>query len=402
MQVKTGDIEEERNMKRSVFKTIGVLILAIAMSLTMGTAAFAADMGTGGTVTTNDNSVVLKKAIKITNHSGYAYEPTITYTYTLANGTAGGTVSDENGNKATFKAGSVNYLATGSEVTQTAVFSKSETATSGQNATKDLTWTFDPTQFPSAGVYRYKITETATSVAPANIGIVRPSDYDTTKYLDVYVHNNEGSLQIYGYALVDDEDTAVDKTKAKSQGWNANDDLETYDTYNITVTKTIAGTLADMTAKFPVKVTLTGNMSAANIAVAGTGDSIGINDGVVTGNLGTGKTLIIKGLPTTVKFTVAESNSTADTYAETVDTLTGITGATKVEGDLAGGATDQSVVTGGDISKATDAVAIGITNELNEVSPTNVIVRFAPYLFILGAAVLLIVMMRRRRAHREE
>ena len=395
-------------MKKNLLKRIGAVALAVAVSLTMGTAAFATDMGTGGTVETDSASVTLKKAIKVTNYSGYAYEPTITYTYTLSDGTAGGTVTDNSDPAITahYKAGKVEYLATGCTAAQTAVFSSENTATSGSNATRDLTWTFNPGAFPSAGVYRYVVAETATSVTPASIGIDRPSTYDTSKYLDVYVKNGTDGLAIYGYALVDSENSAVTSASKKSQGWNATteqqDDLDKYTTYNITVTKKITGAGADKTAKFPFTVTLTGNMANAKVAVDGTGDSIGLADGSATGTLGNDKTLIIKGLPTTVKFAVSEGNPTPDAYKATA-VVGGVSGTTAVSGaELAGGATSLDVVTGGDISKATDAITIDVTNDLDIISPTNVVMRFAPFLFIFGAAILLLVVMRRRKTQDAE
>ena len=156
-----------------------------------------------------------------------------------------------------------------------------------------------------------------------------------------------------------------------------------------------------MTAKYPFEVAITGNISAANVAVDGTGDSLSITDGTATGTLGNGKTLIIKGLPTTAKFEVSETNPTTDKYEATA-TVANITGATAVsKAELAGGA-ELAVVTGGDIAKASDAVTIDVTNELGTISPTNVVMRFAPYLFILGAAIVLLVMMRRRKTHNAE
>lgn len=390
-------------MKRNLLKRIGAIALAVAVSLTMGTAAFAEDMGTGGTVTTDSNSITLKKAIEVTNYSGYAYEPTITYTYTLSDGTAAGTVKDNKTPPITahYKAGLTTYLATGCTAAQKAEFSKNTAAPSDSMASKNLTWTFNPAAFPSAGVYRYVVTE-ATSVTPASIGIDRPSNYNPSKYLDVYVKNGENNtLAIYGYALVDDEANTVTSESAKSQGWNAGDDLDKYKTYNITITKNITGAGADMKAEFPFTVALAGNMDAANIATDGTGSSIGIASGSVTGKLGNGKTLIIKGLPNTVTFSVSEGNPTSDTYKATA-TVSGVTVDSKAEGaDLAN--EPIAVVTGGHVSTATTSpITIDVENNLGTISPTNVVMRFAPFLFIFGAAILLLVVMRRRRTQDAE
>ena len=385
-------------MRKNLLKRIGAVLLAAAMVAATCTMAFAADMEADGAMESTANSVTLKKAIKVTNYEGYAYEPTITYTYTLSSGTASGTVTDTQPITANYKAGLVTYLAASDTAVKTAVFSSETAATSGQNATKDITYTFDPSKFPSAGVYRFVVAETATSVAPASIGIVRPTGYDTSKFLDVYVKNGTSGPEIYGYALVDDEASAVTSSSAKSQGWVAGDDLDEYETYNITITKNITGDLADLQAKFPFKIALTGNMSAANVAVDGTGESIALASGTVTGNLGNGKTMIVKGLPKTVTFAVTEDNPTVDQY-KTTATVTGITGTTNASAaNLAGSATDFSVVSGGDIANATAAIAITVENNLEKISPTGLVLRYAPYIMILGAGIVLLALSRRRRA----
>ena len=50
---------------------------------------------------------------------------------------------------------------------------------------------------------------------------------------------------------------------------------------------------------------------------------------------------------------------------------------------------------------ASDKATIKFINDLSEVSPTNVVMRFAPYLFILGGAMMLLVASRRRKSDQE-
>ena len=392
-------------MKRSLWKRIGAVTLAIAVSLTMGVTSFAETNLDGGKAGSADNpagnSVTLEKAIKVTNHEGTnANAPDVTYTYTLSEDTAEGSVNDGT-TTAKFKAGKISYLASGSAAEQTVTFAKSESTTSGQSISKDLTWTFDPAAFPSAGVYRYVVTETANPADVSTIGIDRPTAYDTSKYLDVYVQNTASGLQIYGYVLVDDDST-VTSSSAKSEGWKSGDDLDAYDTYNITITNTIDGTGADLTAEFPFEVALSGELSHAAITVGGTGE-VGYDATThkATGTLGNGETLVINGLPKTALFSVTETNPTSETYQLTSE-ATGIDGATTVEDVDVEGGKPGNVLTGGDISKTTGAVAINVTNHLGSISPTNVVMRFAPFLFIFGAAILLLVVMRRRRTHDAE
>ncbi|MBQ6500436.1 MAG: hypothetical protein IJI87_03485 [Mogibacterium sp.] len=373
-------------------KTISALILALMMVLTMGTSVFADDTGSAAA---NKNTMTVKKVISVINHDGYAYEPGFTYTYTLSDGTAGGTVNDGK-NTVNLKAGSVSYLAGGSDAVQTAVFDKAN-AVSGSEASRDMSWEFDPQAFPSAGVYRFVLTETSDD--PASIGIERPENYDTSKFLDVYVQNNGSAKEIYSFILVDDA-SAVTAEASKSQGWNAGNDLDKYETYNITITNKATGALADTTAAFPYTVTLGGRIDAANIAVEGAGfDETNAN--IVKGNLKSEETMTIKGLPKTATFAVSESNPTPDTY-KTTSTVAGVNGTENAaNADFEGGAS-LDVVTGGNVSTAAEtAISIEVANNLDSISPTNVVMRFAPYLFILGGAVVLLMASRRRKAEQE-
>ena len=400
-----------------MYKRLSAITLAGAMIFATGIQAFAAedeqniDTNANNTITVNTaeaNTAVLKKAIAVTNYDGYAYEPTITYTYTLANGTADGTVTNTDITNTedltvAFKAGDINWLADDENAVKTAEFNSSNAVT-GETSSRDLTWTFAPDEFPSAGVYRYKITETP-SVDPAAIGIDRSVDYDTEKFLDVYVKNKDGEagLAIYGMVVVDDENVAVDDNSAKSEGWNINDDLEIYETYNMTITKLITGAGADMNAKFPFTVNLEGKMDSANIATETTGEQIsafGLNEdgsATVEGTLGHEASLTIKGLPKTVSFSIKETNNTRETYQVTtaVEKMEGA--ALAEEADLEGDGHEVEVLTDGAIANASGAIDIKVTNDLAAISPTGVVLRYAPYLLILAAGIVIFLVSRRRR-----
>ncbi len=391
-------------MNKKFWKKMGLAVLTTVCTAAMGVTAFAAEGNTEDLFQAAGNTVVLKKAITVINHDGFTYEPSITYTYTLSNGSASGSVTDENGRTVNFKAGSTEYLT--SAAVQTAVFSKDNEVDAGgaANASKDLSWSFDPSAFPSAGVYRFNLKETATSVDPEIIGIERKNEYDTDKFLDVYVQNRNGGLEIYGYILADDAETAVNPVSEKSQGWNAGDDLEQFETYNINITKNITGGGADLSAQFPFMVALTGELSGANIAVEGTGNDIALTEEGASAQLGNGKTLIVKGLPKTAAFAITEDNPTPDEYKATA-TVSGISGTTAAEGAaLAGNAQDLSLVADGNIANAKEAIIINVENNLGVISPTGVVLRFGPYIAILAAGIALaaVLILKRRRREQED
>ena len=382
-------------------KRLSAITLAGAMIFATGIQAFAAEGEQNNVNIAEANMAVLKKAIAVTNYDGYAYEPTITYTYTLANGPETGTVTDNTDLTVSYKSGQTDWLADGDNAAKTAEFN-SASAVDGETSSRDLTWTFAPEKFPSAGVYRYTITETA-SVDPETIGIARSEAYDPEKFLDVYVRNGDAGHEIYGMVVVDDEEDAVIEGSAKSEGWNINEDLEEYKTYNMTVTKQITGAGADMTAKFPFTVSLEGEMGSANIATEGTGEAIsefGLNEdgsATVTGTLGHEASLTIKGLPITVGFSIKETNNTRETYQATavVENMDGATLAS--EADLEGDGKEVEVLTDGAIANATGAIAVTVTNDLAAISPTGVVLRYAPYLLILAAGIVIFLVSRRRR-----
>ena len=386
-----------------MYKRLSAITLAGAMIFATGIQAFAAEGEQSNVNIAQENMAVLKKAIAVTNYDGYAYEPTITYTYTLANGTADGTVTNtDDALTVAYKAGDIKCLADGENAVKTAEFNSSNAVT-GEASSKELTWTFAPEKFDAAGVYRYTITETETTVNPAEIGIVRDEAYDPEKYLDVYVRNGDTGLEIYGMVVVDDEADAVNEGSAKSEGWNTNEDLEEYKTYNMTVTKQITGAGADMTAKFPFTVSLEGEMGSANIATEGTGEAIsefGLNEdgsATVTGTLGHEASLTIKGLPITVGFSIKETNNTRETYKATAAAVNVEDSTLAEEADLEGDGHEVVVLTDGAIAKASGAIDITVTNDLAAISPTGVVLRYAPYLLILAAGIVIFLVSRRRR-----
>lgn len=374
------------------FSKICALATSLVASLGMGCVSYAATIDNTGKAETptGDNTITIARELELnSSDGGTVYAPAITYTYELSAGDATTEGDIE------IKAGDVSYLASGSKDEVKSIYTNEDYATSGDKVNKPISFTFDPAAFPSAGVYRYKLNETATSVNPTDIGITRDADYDTEKFLDVYVTNDNGNKIITGYVLIKD----LTPTKVKSSGW-----VESYNTYTLTVTKHITGTLADKTAQFPFQITFSGEMSSSKMELgAGTGSSIimsaitpglGTTDDTrdVTGNLGNGETIIITGIPTTVKINVGEKNPTDSAYNATA-TGTGVTGGTLVTNEKIDKQSSNYVAVATDLQKTDiiDDAEIVVTNNLDSPSPTGVILYFAPYILIGGLAVLLLV-----------
>lgn len=359
------------------FKKILAILLALALIVAMSAIAFAdGEVTASGTLLCEgETTLTLKKAIDITHYGdGASYEPEITYTYELTVGDADGII----------KEGIEDAM-----IAPTTVSAEFDSDTEGDGKVeKELEWSFDLSKFPSAGVYHYVIEET-TDVDPADIGIVRDADYRTVKDLLVYVVNGTSGLEIMGYALYED---ITQDAENKIIDWTDDEDLETYATYDLKITKNITGDGADLTAEFPFTVELTGEMGHANVRVS---DNATNADGTVTADLGNGGYMYIYGLPTTVTFTVAEENPTPDTYEVTVETNTG----TAVGGDLEGG-DDLTVVVDGEVS-GEEQLEVTVTNNLDAPSPTGVAMRIAPFMAIGGAGIVFLALSKKSKKEEE-
>ena len=437
-------------MKKNLLKRIGAVALALAVSMTMGTAAFAADASTAKGVAdvaeSNETTLTIPKTIYVYNdESTNVYQPDITYTYTVGTveTTSADTVTDVSGNKATVKSGISGGVTL---TTDKAEFKNTDTvtaSTSGAAITKNIVVSVDLSQFSSAGVYRYSITEDVPD-ALTTAGITRDQKYSSVRYLDVYIGNDANGTngkKVIGYVLFVDNDgkgvidgktsgnsTITGKSNGFEQAIYTGDNYteqsdktayaDRYYTYNYTIEKKIEGTLADKNNAFPFTFATSG-VTGQKYLVSTTGTSLaGAPDGVaavgtdVTANLADGKTITIKGLPANTKFNVTEKNNTADTYtlgvvdeSQTDPVVDNASVAPSNNKAMFNELTAMTNYAAYNNPKGTEPTAsysaATFTNTLNEVSPTNVVMRFAPYLFILGAAIVLLVLMRRRKASQD-
>lgn len=477
-------------MKKNLLKRIGAVALAVAVSLTMGTSAFAAagDLGEDSSHNTNKSGVVSKagvvegtydsstgkyaaltegvsidKEIVVynTNAATLVYDPNITYTYTVSAVTVSGTpqIKDEFDKSGTVYSGEIDAN-TNTSHQATVAFSSDNSVTTSSNyavISDSFTLTFDATKFSHAGIYRYKITESVGTDARKAAGITN-SSYSADRYLDVYVQNGASALEIYGYVLFESANPATQEftanpgtnLTAKTNGFvsNKNDDsdqsyskdetdVDLYLTTNVKVTKVVDGTLGDKTHQFPFEVVLANSdiSTAAKVHYAvSTGaatnatstsnatktfDTSNHNAKIGSASataadglkLANGQFIDIYGIPISATTTVnaTEYNDTADTYTVTAKYNNS---AVNLDNTNATAETNKASLTVESKKTAflhtaqtltgTQDDAVEVTNNLTSVSPTNVVMRFAPYLFILGAAIVLLVLMRRRKAQDAE
>ncbi len=318
-------------MKSRIIKKLSAIALAAVLMIGMGVSVFAANLdggktGTPGTAITD--GVTITKDIVFTNATATdVYEPDVTFTYTVTAGTVtNATITDSNSITAKVKPGVAAAI---SNPTATVTFANTNTqvgaTAAGTTDSKTFTIGFDASKFSEPGVYRYVITETSSPASVADKGITRGAEYKTVRYLDVYVERNaQDAFEVYGYVLFESEsaDQSMTPDTVKSQGWvkkvddSSNADVDVYETYNYTITKTITGSMADMDAKFPFTATVTNSITGAYYTLDDTKTAVAA--AAIAKNLGNGDSIAIKGIPSSttanVSVAVSEQNPTSDTY----------------------------------------------------------------------------------------
>ena len=224
--------------------------------------------------------------------------------------------------------------------------------------------------------------------------------------------------------------------------------MTTFTAYDLVVRKTVTGAMADKSREFDIDVLIDKlpnddgvffindnnvyttpaaaiaalKLTAVQTAVGGGATSAG----TVSGNKATiagaptlrhDEYMVVKGIPsgvgsqTATKYDVMEdaaaTSTSGDGYqmsylhntitqADPTDSYTNIVAN---HGNIASGGSAMTATFA--MSKEANKNAFYVDNDLEAISPTNVVMRFAPYLFILGGAMLLLFASRRRKAEQE-
>ncbi|MBO4783865.1 MAG: hypothetical protein IKS60_01790 [Lachnospiraceae bacterium] len=378
--------------------------------------------------------------------------PTISYTYAITAGAAGVSVTDATSDHANNTAVTVQTKAgvgvsditlTGTSA-NTIAWASTGTVTADTDGAanyKNLEIDFSNVVFGAAGVYRYVITETPPAYAASGVTETTSTTNPHVRYLDVYVRPaatfTDGSIaddwDIYGYvcmleseAITPDGDTTTTGA-VKTNGFVAgtNDGAaylaDSYYTYNVTVSKTVTNdNYAKATHAFPFTVIFTNATvtNAVDISSTTTGTVGGFTD-PASAALSAGNTkgiLTLKdsssvkyiGIPNGTQIEVYETNDMAGVTYQVTTTVDGTTSTADDTVDVAvisGTAPTTAVAQGSpkgnyESTKASftpganadDDVAhtIAVDNNLQLISPTGFVVRFAPYMLVLLGGILLI------------
>lgn len=471
--------------KRIIIKMLSAVssvIMVSAMAVSSITASAATTPNSGGegedaakvlhTVSqASDLTFNINKDIVLFNEDALTiFEPNVTYTYTVAPATVAdgttitGLTEDDNDGEATVTvavragvaggvtikgatdaaAGGTANLVFGND-TGHAKETNAEATTIDVDVAKTtdraLTVAINETAFndatldpkPTAGVYRYTITDITTAAELTGAGIVRNAAYNPVRYLDVYTkYDNSGNLKVYGYVLLKangsieystetgvtevtkvtgfDKESETDNTGEYEDGNTISDQ---YHTYNVDIKKKVEGDLGDKNHAFPFKIELTNatNTKAAEFYFQHS-SAASPTDGAFTYTAGTGsewtygtvdtasgttytlklkdsETFTINGLPKDTMLKVTELNDTSDTYTVTATDNSGSIGLTKSNPAKGETAALSSVV---DIDNTTVKDTITFTNTLKDISVTGVLFAVAPFAVIVLAGIVFFVM----------
>jgi len=350
------------------------------------------------------------------------------FTYTIAPGTAIAATANTWEIKAGPAAGAL--FDTGDNATDAFVIN------AGDDADPDLIKvTFDTSKFTGgAGIYRYVITQAAMTDEQAALKIEAEGagtwgTTAVTRYLDLFV--TDGNIIESAVLSREAEAPAIQEKQGAQQGEEEavyaqkTDGFHNRETlYPFDIVKTVTGSMANSTKKFPFRVQLiyaepeTGNdantTATGLIAYYTIEDADGDEGKLVPITVGAAATTIeiaanekihFYNVPATVKVDVTETIAAGEGYTikATVagNTLTEVANSNNTSDDSnpchTNGAV-QAVVTASGAATGT----ITYNNIRNAISPTGVILRYAPYIIMIAAAAVLVVMVVKSKKKNEE
>lgn len=429
---------------KNTMRKFSTVLLALTMIFAMSISAFAAQDTVGDAtieIKSGASTLNIPKTLIVTNPEEIkVYGPTVTYNFTASPATV------EEGTKVTtdaeypdrtendfatavVKAGPVQGVTVTTQPSFTTAETAAATGTKGVELTSNIVVTTDISKFEKAGIYRYEIKDETTDATLTAAGITRETNYDATRYLDVYIYNDSPSgLKIGGYTLLKNntkEVTGVNDVDVKSPGFisgsekdatgkvttKGGEPTDLYNTINVKVTKEVTGGLGDKTNMFPFTIAVS-NSSLTYYTTSDTATGVQGTSGnaaSISKSLKHDDSFLIKGLNPKAEVTYTETNNTEDTYFVTINDKASqvVNSINKEETAKNGTQTSAAQKVSNYVNCNTQSIApsayseIKFINNLDEVSPTNVVMRFAPYLFILAAGMILLMVSRRRKAEQE-
>lgn len=351
-------------MRKFNLKKIAAFVLAGTMAIGMSATVFAA-------YPSGDALTVATKFTKTFTADDDTYLPAATFNFTKPTGV------DPDDNE---KVSDIPVLNGNKGPDVTLGNAEFKAATTIGTKTADVSITYSNLTNVVPGVYKYSFNEKTSS----NTNI----KCDTaTKYLYVFVALDEkGDKTVTGASMISMSDGTSKKvagiTNEYGKDEKGNDTL-----HDLTITKDITGDMADVNETFTFNVKVDSKDGKAKYKVVVTKDgkvdstitSIDANKETSITDIGIHDSIKIYSLAKNDTYTVKEVNANTNGYT------TKINGTAATDGKI-DGTVDNSDVT------------VNYDNHKEAVSPTGIIMNYAPYIAMLAAAcVLAVVFFNRRR-----
>ncbi len=250
-----------------------------------------------------------------------------------------------------------------------------------QYAKKTSTIDFSSCHFTEPGVYRYIITETGTNTGVTN-------DTKSTRVMDVFVIDNNGTLEVSSYVMhtgsdgieLKDTDAAYELAD-KSDGF-----VNTYSSADLTFGKEVTGNQGNKHKDFTFTLKITGASAGTKYTVDYASAREDAQDTPDTGTktvietdtsgnatrkfkLKDGEYISVKGIAEGVKYELTED---AQDYTSTAGIKQDVNGTEAYEDGTTG-------------TFGTTAIKTGFTNSKNGVIPTGILLETAPYVAVMLA-----------------
>ena len=389
-------------------KKLSALLVTAAMAATMAApvgAATDAYEPVAGTDQTLNKYLVMDDDVSV---------PAATFTYTV---TAGDAVTGAADTLAVFAGNDANRTNGALPRVENVVFTVASTTSttspadftlpSGKKyASGTIAIDFDAVTYKEPGVYRYILTETS-----AIDGITNDTDGNGTaknvnckRTIDVYVeHKEAGTLEVKDYVVYEGEITTAPTEAGANLAAKSTCYINEYATYDITLSKTVEGNQASRDEYFQFTVNIsdanpgteypvTLTNADATTSTNGVNTTAQTNPAKITvGDAGTaeatfwlqgGQSIVIKGLATATKYTIAEDAATVIT-AEGYDISATASGDADVS---TANAASEGAVTDTTTGIRADT-AIDYTNTKEGTIPTGVLLTMAPVI-VVGVVVI--------------
>lgn len=363
--------------KRMLKKVSTVTAAGIMMTAMLGMQVSAAE-SSSAEAAVKKNPTITKQITKESN----IYAPKTTFKFTVAPGTA----VPASGNQKAIYAGPTNGVTLDNDVIASVPADSdigNEKITVGTTKLNVNESVFTTGKNAKPGIFRYVVSE----VAADNDGNKYEGVAYTTeqKYFDVYVtSDDDGNLEVSSYLFVD-----KNNPKSKGEGVFTNDYSSHHDTLkDLTVKKEVTGNQGNRNKDFKFTIKVDGaageqyyvtfsDRKAPTTLVSGEAKTITLKDN---------ETAKIFGLSETDEYTVTEASYADDGYTTTIDNEEKLTATGTIKKDTEAGTTADN----GDKN-------ITVVNDKTTNSPTGIFLHVAPYIALIGAAIVSSLLFFRRK-----